>query len=365
MNDSKWNTMISQLPGMHILQTKEWGNVKAAYGWEVIRKTWMDDQGIPVAAAQVLRRKIRIAGIPFPFSVLYIPRGPMLDWGDKDLVSHVLSDLEHLARAEHALQIKIDPEAVVGTGLPDEQPDGELLSAAVVTDVLRGQGWRYSSEQVQFKNTVIINLEYSEEALLARMKQKTRYNIRLAQKKGVTVRLISRQDFPVLYKMYAETSLRDGFAIRSDEYYFKVWNTFLENGMAHGLLAEVEGEPVAGLLLFHFANRAWYLYGMSTDQHREKMPNYLLQWEAMRLAKQLGCEMYDLWGAPDVFNETDNMWGVFRFKEGLGGEVIRTCGAWDFTPYPIIYRFYNRVLPSVMAILRKLGKRKTQNQLAQ
>ena len=365
MIDTEWNKMISRIPGAHILQTAEWGKVKAAFGWEVIRKTWMDEQGTPTAAAQVLRRKIRIAGIPFPFCVLYVPRGPILDWSDKGLVSQVLSDLEQLARAEHALQIKIDPEAIVGTGLPDVQTGEEPSSTAVVTDVLRGQGWRYSSEQIQFKNTVIINLEDSEEVLLTRMKQKTRYNIRLAQKKGVIIRQASKEDFPVMYRMYAETSLRDGFAIRSPDYYYEVWNTFFGNGLAHGLIAEVDGELVAGLMLFHFTGRAWYLYGMSTDKHREKMPNYLLQWEAIRLAKALGCMIYDLWGAPDRFDESDSMWGVFRFKEGLGGTVVRTCGAWDYTPYPFIYKLYNKIIPAIMSALRRTGKQRTINQLAQ
>ncbi len=365
MIDQDWNSLIKRLPGAHILQTAEWGKVKSVYGWEVIRKTWQDGQGSPAGAALVLRRKIRLAGISLPFCVLYVPRGPMIDWKDGELVSRVLIDLEQLARAEHALQIKIDPEAVLGTGLPEEQVGEETIIANGVIDRLSRHGWRYSSEQIQFKNTVFIDLECSEEDLLARMKQKTRYNIRLAQKKGVTVRQAAEKDFPVLFKMYAETSLRDGFAIRSPEYYYEVWTTFFRNNLAHGLMAEVDGEPVAGLMLFHFAGRAWYLYGMSTDKHREKMPNYLLQWEAIRLAKSLGCKVYDLWGAPDNFDESDSMWGVYRFKEGLGGVVMRTCGAWDFTPYRFMYRLYNKIIPAVMAALRKSGKQKTIQQLAQ
>ena len=365
MSDLDWNAKISHLPGTHILQTAEWGKVKSAYGWNVIQKTWQDDQGSLAGAAQILRRKIRIAGLSVPFCVLYVPRGPMFDWHDFDLASQVLFDLEKMARKEHALQIKIDPEVILGRGKPEEMGGDDTPVTSGLTDILQKRGWRYSSEQIQFKNTVLIELEGDEEVLLAKMKQKTRYNIRLAQKKGVTVRQADRADFPALFKMYAETSLRDGFAIRSAEYYYEVWNTFMDKGMAHGLQAEVDGEPVAGLMLFHFAGRAWYLYGMSTDRHREKMPNYLLQWEAIRLAKQVGCSVYDLWGAPDVFDETNPMWGVYRFKEGLGGEVIRTSGAWDFTPYPLFYKVYNKVIPAVMAVLRNSGKRKTQSQLAQ
>ena len=118
--------------------------------------------------------------------------------------------------------------------------------------------------------------------------------------------------------MYLETSLRDGFIIRPEGYYRLLWSTFISGDMAIPLIAEVDGTPVAGLLLFYFAERSWYLYGMSTDLHREKMPNYLLQWEAIRISKNLGCKVYDLWGAPDVFDADESMWGVYRFKKGLG-----------------------------------------------
>ena len=145
-------------------------------------------------------------------------------------------------------------------------------------------GWRFSEEQIQFRNTVTLDLEGDEEDWLARMKQKARYNLRLAQRKGVCVRG-GRQDFHLLYRMYAETAVRDGFVIRAESYYLGVWNTFIQRGMCVPLLAEVEGEAVAGLVLFAFARKAWYLHGMSRESHREKMPNYLLQWEAMRSGK--------------------------------------------------------------------------------
>jgi lipid II:glycine glycyltransferase (peptidoglycan interpeptide bridge formation enzyme) len=129
------------------------------------------------------------------------------------------------------------------------------------------------------------------------------------------------------------------------------------------LIAEVEGEPVAAIFVFYFAGRAYYLYGMSREFHREKMPNYLLQWEAMRRARAAGCDAYDLWGAPDVFDEGDSMWGVFRFKEGLGGQVLRTLGAWDFTPRTFWYKLYSEILPRMLNLLRSRGKSRTKQQI--
>jgi lipid II:glycine glycyltransferase (peptidoglycan interpeptide bridge formation enzyme) len=163
--------------------------------------------------------------------------------------------------------------------------------------------------------------------------------------------------------MYAETSVRDGFVIRSEDYYRQVWGDFHRAGMADLLIAEVDGEPVAGLILFSFGGRAWYLYGMSRDLHRDKMPNYLLQWEAMKQAKARGCRIYDLWGAPDDFNTQDSMWGVYRFKEGLGGQVIRTAGAWDYPARRILYPLYTRLLPAILSWMRRRGKERTRREV--
>ncbi len=132
---------------------------------------------------------------------------------------------------------------------------------------------------------------------------------------------------------------------------------------AEPLIAEVNGDPVAAIFVFYFAGRAYYIYGMSIEAHREKMPNYLLQWEAMRRAKARGCSVYDLWGAPDEFNESDSMWGVFRFKEGLGGKVVRTLGAWDYPASRIWYRTYTQLIPRVLDVMRARGRARTQQGL--
>jgi peptidoglycan pentaglycine glycine transferase (the first glycine) len=163
--------------------------------------------------------------------------------------------------------------------------------------------------------------------------------------------------------MYAETSVRDGFVIRPEEYYQSIWRRFIGQNMAEPLIAEVDGEPVGGLIWFCFAGKAWYLYGMSREIHRDKMPNYLLQWEAMKRAKSAGCLRYDLWGAPDNFNDQDPLWGVYRFKEGLGGQVVRLIGAWDYPSQPILYRLYTRILPPLLDVMRRRGKAQTRQEI--
>jgi len=342
-----WNPLIASLPHSHILQSWEWGDFKSHYGWQARRWVWNEGQ----AAAQVLTRETR------GLRVMYVPKGPLLDWGDDSLRARVLDDLQALARRERAIFIKIDPDLSIGTGGPEaNQPNP---TGTLVTSDLGHRTWRLSSDQIQFRNTVILDLRPSEEELLARMKQKTRYNIRLAEKKGVQVRLGSLADLDLLYRMYAETSVRDGFVIRSEAYYREAWGAFIQAGLAQPFIAEVAGEPVSALILFVFARTAWYLYGMSREAHREKMPNHLLQWAAMRWAKTRGCEFYDFWGAPDEFDESDAMWGVWKFKEGFAGQVVRHIGAWDYSPSPILYRLYTVALPRVLSLMRWRGKRQT------
>jgi lipid II:glycine glycyltransferase (peptidoglycan interpeptide bridge formation enzyme) len=200
------------------------------------------------------------------------------------------------------------------------------------------------------------------------MKSKTRYNIRLADRKGVTVRQGTGSDLGALYKMYADTSLRAGFAIRDENYYQTVWKIFMETGEnpefspeAQPLLAEYTDQLLAGAVIFRFGKRAWYLHGMSSVSHSEKMAPHLIQWEAMRWAKTNDCLIYDMWGAPDAFETTDPLWGVYRFKRGYGGRVSRTIGAWDVPAKPIYYWIYNQLLPRILAFTRWIGGFRTRS----
>ena len=385
---SSWNSILTSLPNPHFLQTYEWGQVKSKYGWKPLYALWTSDGKFTIvdepdhlaqnrdgclAAALILKRQVLNKGFARRLSVLYSPKGPLLDWSDESLRSRVLDDLQALAKKQGAIFLKMDPDVVLGTGLPGERAEVKDSVGQRVMAALERRGWKYSADQIQFKNTVLIDLTLSEEEMLARMKQKTRYNVRLAEKKGVALRIGTSNDFPMLYRMYAETSVRDGFVIRDEGYYQSVWQTFMHpNGESlersnlptcEPLIAEVDGEPVAAILVFYFARRAYYMYGMSRSAHREKMPTYLLQWEAMKRARAKGCSVYDLWGGPEVFDESDSMWGVYRFKEGLGGQVVRTMGAWDFAPSPLWYKMYSDVMPRLLDVMRSRGKARTKQNL--
>jgi peptidoglycan pentaglycine glycine transferase (the first glycine) len=355
-----WDKTIGSFPEPHILPTGEWGQVKSKFGWQPLYKIWRDgDQTF--AAALILMRTLKLGFLPFQWRVMYVPKGPLLiNWSNSAHRDIVFDDLRNLAEENHAIFLKIDPDIITGYGLPGEEGYSETETGKIIIEQMHSLGWLFSEEQVQFRNTVMIDVSEGEETLLKNMKQKARYNLRLAGRKGVTVRLGDEQDFELLYQMYAETASRDGFIIREKKYYQTIWKLFGKSGLAQPILAEFDGEVIAGMILFHLAGKSWFLYGMSRATHRDKMPNYLLQWEAIRYSKSIGCDEYDLWGAPDDNSEDDPLANVYRFKQGLGGKVVRHIGAWDLPIKPTAYYLYTHLLPRILALWRMKSRKQTQ-----
>lgn len=335
----RWNEAVARLPNAHVLQSYEWGEFKGRHGWRSFRLLFRSG-GEGVAAASVLLRQLP----RLPWGVMYVPKGPTLGYDDPDLLNEVLRRLEDLARGERAIFVKIDPDVTV-----DRQD---------VRESFEGRGWGPSAEQIQFRNTVLIDLRPPEEALLGAMKGKWRYNVRLAQRRRVEVVEGGMEELSLFYDMYTTTSARDEFIIRPFSYYADAWGTFIERGLAQLLLARYEREVLAGLVLFHFGAKAWYMYGASTDKHRNLMPNHLLQWEAMRWAKAHGYSFYDMWGAPDVMDESDPLWGVYRFKEGFGGDLTSYLGAFDFPASKPLYWLYAGMMPRLLDLLRWRHRRR-------
>jgi peptidoglycan pentaglycine glycine transferase (the first glycine) len=331
-----WNNALLNLPQPHVLQSWSWGAFKARHGWQTRRLLWQQDGRDPWAAAQVLTQQRS------RFKLGYVPKGPLVDWEKREHVVQMLESLETLAHDESMILLKIDP---------DVRKDTELGTA--IMQLLKRRSWHPSFEQIQFRNTMLLDLQSDLDTILMDMKSKWRYNIRLAARKGVEVRVVDRSELPVLYEMYAETSQRHEFIIRDEDYYLDAWTMFMDAGLATPLLAEVKDEPVAMLVLFHFGTWAWYMYGASLDQHRSFMPNHRLQWEAIRHAKNLGCETYDLWGAPDELKKSDPMWGVYRFKVGFGAEFAPHIGAYDYAPHRLLYRIYAFLRPRWVALAQR------------
>jgi lipid II:glycine glycyltransferase (peptidoglycan interpeptide bridge formation enzyme) len=367
MNHRNWNQVIASLPSPHILQTEEWAQVKAPNGWHAHFLVWnqvgdgyqltlfadAQSEDHIAAAAMMLFRSIKLGPFTLPLRVAYLSKGPLLDWKDDLLRKTVLMDMCAYARKNRAIFLKLDADVQLGTGIPGKDDNEEKRFGQKLQRELSNTGWQYSQDQIQFRNSVHIDLTADEDDMLRRMKQKTRYNVRYAERKGIVIREGTKDDLPMLYRMYTETAARDGFLIRDERYYLRLWQIFFEQEWMYPLIAEVHGEPVAALALLRFEKTAYYMHGMSTSAHRKLMPTYLLQWEAMRKAKNAGCTVYDLWGAPNQFDESDPMWGVYRFKSGLGGYVVRTLGAWDYPLRPRLYQLYTELMPRVLSWMRK------------
>ncbi|HSJ54979.1 MAG TPA: peptidoglycan bridge formation glycyltransferase FemA/FemB family protein, partial [Anaerolineae bacterium] len=277
-NGEEWDRLVAAADG-HLLQTWPWGELKARFGWQVGRVT------AGPTLAQVLFRRLP-AGLG---SIAYVPRGPAGELDDPAALSELLAAVRPLARRRRAICLKIEPDR-------DQDP---ALAAH-----LRALGFRPSPQGVQPRRTLVVDLQGEAEALLARMKQKTRYNVRLAARKGVTVRPGSQADLPAFYRLMEETGRRDGFGVHSHAYYEVAHELFVSRGRGCLLLAEYQGRLLAGLVAMAFGQTACYMYGASSGEERELMPTYLLQWEAMLWARREGCLFYDLWGVPDADEET-------------------------------------------------------------
>lgn len=348
-----WNATLAKLPYAHVLQTWEWGEFKAqTTGWEPDRLAFFN-RGEAVGMAQVLTRQ------QGPFRVMYVPKGPALDFTDEEIRQAVVEELKRYARERGAIFLKIDPDVVVGVGEPGTPEARPLPLGERIQEEWARAGLRFSHEQIQFRNSVVLDLRRDEEDLLMEMKPKTRYNIRLAARKGVTVRFGDADDLDLLYELYEQTARRDDFVIRPLAYYRKAWADFMRAGLAIPIIAEYKGRPLAHVIIFGHGKRAWYFYGASSDEERNRMPTYALQWAAIRWAKSQGMAVYDMWGAPDDFADDDDpLAGVYRFKSGFGGTVVRRTGAWDYPVNERLYALYTRAKPALLGAMRWVARQR-------
>ena len=315
-----WNQFLEKHPNTHLLQMGEWGELKNNFGWSPVRLVLNNEVG-----AQILFRRL-----PLGLTIGYMPK-PVDggQWAVND--GEFWKEVDSICKKNHAIFLKVEPDA------------------RTEEFHLRLSTFKPSPHNIQPPRTIIVSIKEDEEQILARMKPKCRYNIRLAEKKGVTVR--EWDDIHAFHEMMAVTGGRDNFGVHTKEYYQRAYELFHPKGTCELLVAEFEGKPLASLMVFANGKRAWYVFGASNDQERNRMPTYLLQWEAMRWAKARSCEEYDLWGVPDENEETleaqfesrrEGLWGVYRFKRGFGGEVKRAAQAVDRVYSPLLYWTYTK-----------------------
>ncbi|MDO8497877.1 MAG: peptidoglycan bridge formation glycyltransferase FemA/FemB family protein [bacterium] len=296
----------------HPLQSWEWGEARKKMGIDVVRIG---------ESSNVFQMTLH--PIPHtPYKVGYLPRSVLPS-------KEVLEFLRDYGKKHNIIFIKLEPYV---------KKNVEISSINYLSSMV------LSSHSLFPEWTQILDLTPSEDDLLAKMKSKTRYNIRLAQKKGVTVREESNEKgFEIFSKLYFETCKRQKYYGHSHEYHKTVWET-LSPSISHILIAYFENESLAAYHLFKFKDTFYYTYGGSSDQHRNLMATNLLMWEAIRLGKTLGATTFDMWGSlPPGYDEKNPWAGFTRFKEGYGTEFVQFIGSYDLIIHPFLYKLYSAV----------------------
>ena len=331
--DAEWDEFVAQHPHGSLLQTTNWARLKGRFGWKAHR-VWLKRDGKLAAGAQILYRSAFMGLV----SVGYIPHGPLVDWQDEGQTAVLLNQIDQAAYERRAGLVKMEPRL-----WQDETPWWPEMCGRydLITD----------TDSIQPPQTILVDLRPSPDDILARMKAKTRYNIRLSARKEVTVRLGTAQDIPAFLQLMQITGQRDGFALHQPDYYRAAYEILAPAGQLALFVAEYGARPLAAIMVSRLGDTASYLYGASGNEERQRMPTYAVQWAAMQWAREQGCRWYDLWGIPDAppaeleanFTERrDGLWGVYRHKRGYGGQIKRTVGPADRVYNNLVYKLYKR-----------------------
>jgi len=341
------------------LQSGFWGAFKAEFGWRP-RHFILEAEGVSTPLLVLERRFARL------FSFAYLPHGPALEVeaGDRAALLAAIAEALRPLLSRNALFVRFDPpwylaeaaaaadpdeaadvvspnasEGAPGAGPPRGGPERPAVGAPL----------RRAAADVQPPDTVLLGLEPSEAELLAGMKPKWRYNVRLAEKKGVVVEErrgeAALAALPEFYRLYEATSERDRIALHPEAYYARLFSLAAERAAAGDdprpdlrlWIARHEGQALAAIVTLFRGGEAVYLYGASSNEKRNLMPAYALQWAAIKAAKAAGCTVYDFYGIPPLDDPEHPMAGLYRFKTGFGGEIAHRAGSWDYALRPAVY----------------------------
>ncbi|MEI2611987.1 MAG: peptidoglycan bridge formation glycyltransferase FemA/FemB family protein [Candidatus Promineifilaceae bacterium] len=332
--DAEWDAFVANHPCGSILQTTHWAMLKGRFGWTP-QRVWLKKDGQLIAGAQLLIRSVAFGLV----KMAYIPHGPLVNWEDEEQVDVLLNQIDLAAYRNRAGIVKMEPLL-----WQDEFGAERWQAVAQKFDLLT------NTDTIQPPRTMLVDLRPQLDTILASFKQKTRYNIRLAAKKEVTVREGAAADLPTFNRLMQTTGQRNAFGVHAPEYYRDAFDLFNPDKRTL-LLAEYQGKPLAGAMIFAHGPLATFLFGGSSNEERERMPAYAVQWAAMAWAKAQGCHWYDLWGVPDApldeleaqfESRDDGLWGVYRFKRGFNGVIKRTVGPADRVYNRLVYRLYQR-----------------------
>ena len=325
-------------------QSPEWAKVKSNWINEVVLAE--DENKNIIGAVSVLIRKIPIFGY-----IMYSSRGPICDIHDMEVMKQLTDGIKELAKKYKAIVYKAEPDV--------ESSDEEFRK--VVTNL----GYMIKDDAKNFREEIqpiyVFRLDIkgkTEEEIFAGFHSKTRYNVRLATKKGVTVKEGTREDLKDFHRIMVETGARDGFIIRPLSYFEKMYDELAPKHMKL-LMAYYDGKPISGVIPIMYGNKTWYLYGASSNSHRNLMPNYLLQWEMIKIALERKDDIYDFRGVSGVVDENHPQYGLYRFKKGFGATFTEFIGEIyiPFKPFTYsLYKFSEKTFRNLRGLKTKFKK---------
>lgn len=327
----------------HFLQDPAWAAVKSFWKWRGIAA--INEYGQLCGTLSVLLRPL-----PGSFHIAYAPRGPVCDRNDPEVMEALFRGVLELARQNRCLLTYLDP---------DEPENNEVFR-----EIMDRHGFAESHSDafggVQPQSVFRLSLEgKDEEMLLSSFAQKTRYNIRLAQRRGVTVEqypggtAVPENVMEAFDELMRTTGDRDHFLVRSRAYFEMLLRALGNDAVLY--MAYLNGKPIAGSIAIFYGSKAWYLYGASANEHRGAMPNYLLQWTMLRAALQKGSTLYDFRGVPGTGQPDDPLYGLYRFKKGFSGEHTRFTGLFTCYHKPILGRLFHKVQAGYRKLRRNLS----------
>jgi len=306
----------------HFMQSIDWYKIKNEWIGKVV--VVYDNDKI-VGGISVLVRKLPY----FNMSIMYAPRGPVCDIYDEKVLTELVQGIKQLAKENHSFIFRMDPDIKNSDNKFKEL--AKKIGFKIKDDIKRfGDG-------IQPRYVFRLDIkDKDEETLLKSFHEKTRYNIRLSTRKGVTVKEGTRNDLKKFHEIMEETGERDAFGIRPLSYFENMYDILHDKNNMKLLMAYYEDKPIAGVIEIIYGNKAWYLYGASSSIYRNVMPNYALQWEMIKIAKQNNCDIYDFRGVEEFEDESKPEYGVYKFKKGFNGEFIEFIGEIQLVFHPFI-----------------------------
>ena len=342
-SESEYTEFLETHERCNFQQSLEWAKVKISWKHEVILAE--DNSGKIIGSLMVWIRKIPIFG-----NIMYSARGPVCDIHNMEVLKQLSEGIQQLAKKYNAIVMRMEPDIV--------------SSDETFRNIMIDLGYQIKDDAKNFREEIqpryvfrLNTKNKTEEELFKNLHSKTRYNVRLATKKGVVIKEGTRDDLKVFHKIMITTGIRDGFITRPLSYFERMYDCLGEKHMKL-LMAYYNDEPISGVIVIMYGNKTWYLYGASSNEHRNLMPNYLLQWEMVKIALANKSDIYDLRGVPGI---ADNSNGLYRFKKGFGAEYTEFIGEvyMEFKPLRFrLYKFSEKAYRNIRALKLKFKKNK-------